>query len=293
MGTRRSRVTALLVLACLALPGFGQAPPDSGEDPARGTEPAWGLPDETLESLAASAERYREFALRFTAVETVRNAVYDGEGQANQETTRRYSFLLERAPDGQTFREYRERMRDDGTARKGAVDDEEPFPPAYAWIFLFSEFHQPFFAYRDLGTRFEGFDWVREIEFRGSLPFTDGKDIRQWHGTILVDATSYTPLEIHAKPSAQDERIRAMFDRWVRAFNLIGVRLAPRPFGYECRVEFHMRRSGLTFPTRLRYDKFRAVSSKRTVPVHASTRYYEDYRFFRTGTTETPGDVRP
>jgi len=281
---------ALAVLVSASGSAPGQEAPAESETMA---EAPWGLPQATLAKLAEKAVEYREFALRFTAIETVRAAEYDGEGLANREATRRYSFLLERGPDGQTLEEYRERLKEDGTTRRGGVDDEEPFPPAYAWVFLFSEFHQPYFAYRDLGDRFEGFDWVREIEFRGSLPFTDGKDIRQWQGTILVDATNYTPLEIHAKPSAQDERIRAMFDRWARAFNLIGVRLAPRPFGYECRVEFHMRRSGLTFPTRLRYDTFRAVSSKRTVPVRASTRYYEDYRFFRTGTTESSGDVRP
>ena len=43
-----------------------------------------------------------------------------------------------------------------------------------------------------LGDGFEGFDWVRRIQFRGALPFTDGRDIRQWEGTVLVDAFTHS-----------------------------------------------------------------------------------------------------
>ena len=62
---------------------------------------------------------------------------------------------------------------------KGEAIDEEPFPPAYAWVFLFSRFHEPYFVFRLLDTKFDGFDYVHEIQFKGSLSFTDGKDIRQ------------------------------------------------------------------------------------------------------------------
>lgn len=237
------------------------------------------------------AELYRKYALRFTCIETVRVARYDADKEASKETSRRYAYLLEREGGGETLREFRQRMKDDGTPRGSNILDEEPFPPAYAWVSLFSRFHQPYFGYRDLGDRFEGFDWVREIEFRGALPFTDGKDIRQWQGTVLLDAVTHTPIEIRSEPTGQRERIRAMFDRWSRAFNLIGIHLAPRPFGYACRVQFRTRRDGLTFPTELRYDTFRAVGAKNTAPWQASTRVYENYRFFKTDTTEIPGPI--
>jgi hypothetical protein len=261
------------------------APEAEVPPPAEGP---WVVPEELKKSLARQAEMYQEYALRFTCTETVRLARYGRTGEADDESTRRYAYLLQREEGSQTLRELRQRTRGDSTPRGDEVKDEEPFPPAYAWVFLFSSFHQPYFAYRDRGDRFEGFDWVREIDFRGALPFTDGKDIRQWQGTVLVDAVTYTPIEIHAEPSGQTERIKALFDRWSRAFNIMGMRLAPRPFGYRCRVMFHMRRDALTFPTQLRYDTFRAVGAKKNVPWQASIRDYEEYRFFKTSATESP-----
>lgn len=266
-------------------------PPDSTEP-----EPSWGLPAEMAASLARQAEVYREYALRFTCDESARVAHYDEANEASRETTDRYAYLLERDPQGGSFREYRQvlktRKQKDGerTETTGRdVDEESKFPPAYAWVFLFSRFHQPYFMYRNLGDRFEGFDWVHEIQFRGALPFTDGRDIRQWEGVALVDAVTLAPVEIRAEPSAQKERIRAMFDRWSKSFNLVGARLAPRPFGYRCRVGFGLRKDRLTFPTELRYDTFRAVGAKQFAPWMASVRRYEDYRFFKTTTVETPG----
>jgi hypothetical protein len=242
----------------------------------------WELPPELLAKLAEQAERYREFALRFTCTEEARVATYDQTGEASKETLRSYAYLLERDESGATLREFRQRAFADGAPRGRPVQDEEPFPPAYAWVFLFSEFHQGYFAYRDLGERFDGFDWVREIQFRGALPFTDGRDIRQWQGTVLVDATAFTPLEIRAEPGAQEERMRALFDRWSQSFNLMGFRTAPRPFGYRCHVKFRMQREALTFPTELRYDTYRAVSLRQRIPWRASIRVYKDYRFFKT-----------
>ena len=61
---------------------------------------------------------------------------------------------------------------------------------------MFSDVKEPYFDFRLVETRFDGFDLVHEIQFRGSLPFTDGKDIRQWEGVVLIDAFKFTPLEI-------------------------------------------------------------------------------------------------
>ena len=257
-------------------------------------EKPWILADDIKEKLAGTAETYREYALRFTCNEIVRVARYGDSGEAETETTRRYSYLLEREKGTETLHEVRQKTKGDGAPKGNDVKDEEPFPPAYGWVFLFSTFHQPYFSYRDEGDRFEGFDWVRQIAFRGALPFTDGKDIRQWQGTVLMDAVTNTPIEIEAEPSGQAERIKALFDRWSQAFNIVGVRLAPRPFGYKCHVRFHTRRDKLTFPTQLRYDTFRAVSSTKNVPWQASIRDYQLYKFFQTtAEPDTPASPTP
>jgi hypothetical protein len=164
--------------------------------------------------------------------------------------------------------------------------DPERFPPAYAWVFLFSAFHEPYFEYRDLGESLDGFDLVRTIQFRGGLPFTDGRDIRQWEGLVILDAANLTPIEILAQPSDQDVRLRAMYEAWAHSFNLVGYRSGPRPFGYRCQVEFRLRLEGLSYPTYLRYESFRAVGREQRVRWTASMRTYDGYKLFGVETVE-------
>lgn len=276
-----------MLLGAVFLLALSGAVPPTDEPDRTGTEPAWGpLSEDVAEALARTADRYQAYALRFTADETVRVAEYDG-GIAEKETTKRYGYLLVRERSG-SIREIRQARKRDGELARSETEDKEPFPPAYAWVFLFSRQNQPFFSYRDRGERFEGFDWVREYEFRGALPFTDGEDIRQWEGTALVDAVTGSLIEIRAQPSRQEERLRIQFDRWTQSFNLVGLRMAPRPFGHRCEIAFRLRQDRLSFPTEMRYDTFRAVSTKQTIPWRASTRSYESYRFFQTESVEEP-----
>ncbi|HEX4824398.1 MAG TPA: hypothetical protein VFV19_08800 [Candidatus Polarisedimenticolaceae bacterium] len=251
----------------------------------------WGLAPELADKLAAVATRYAEYAVRFQSVETVRKAKFDA-GEAKKETSKKYGYLLVRDPD-QRIQEFRQKMKSDGTITSSEVNDAEAFPPAYEWVFLFSKVNQPYFAYRERGDRFEGYDWVRVIEFKGAVPYTDGREIRQWDGVVLIDAATLTPVEIRAEPSHQAERLRMLFDRWAQSFNVAGFRVGPKPFGYSGRVLFQTRKDNLTFPTQLRYTAFRAVSPKQTEPTEASTRDYAEYKFFQTGTSEKSGVAKP
>jgi len=269
---------------------------DAGPDPAYMTllpddGSPWGLKPELAGTLAAVAEKYREYAVKFTCTETVRKAKLD-DREAKKETSHTYGYLLERG-DGQSIREFRQRMKADGTVTNNEVVDAEAFPPAYEWVFLFSKANQSYFAYRERGDRFEGYDWVRIIEFKGAIPYTDGRDIRQWDGVALLDATTMTPVEIRAEPGRQQERLRLLLDRWRQSFNLAGFRTGPKPVGFSGRVLFQTRRDQLTFPTQLRYGAFRAVTPKSTEPTEASTRDYAAYHFFITATNERPAPPKP
>lgn len=244
----------------------------------------WGIAPELAARLAGVAEKYLEYAVKFTCAETVRKAKFD-DHEAKRETSRNYGYLLERG-DGRSIREYRQKMKSDGTVTTTEVDDAEAFPPAYAWVFLFSKSNQSYFAYRERGDRFEGYDWVRIFEFKGAVPYTDGRDIRQWDGVVLVDAATLTPVEIRAEPGHQKERLKLLFDRWSQSFNIVGMRTGPKAIGFSGRVLFQTRRDQLTFPTQLHYASFKAVTPKSTEPTEASTRDYSDYHFFETGTKE-------
>ncbi len=255
----------------------------------------WGLTPEFLEMLARKASAYRDYALSFTCTETVRTADYD-QGEATGEKIRQYAYLLELDDAAETLSEFRQRVKENGKISKSPTKDEEIFPPAYGWVFLFSKFNQPYFDYRDLGNRFDGFDWVKEIQFKGQVPFSDGKDIRQWEGVVVVDATSFIPIEIRTEPSNQKERIAQMYKQWANSFGILGMKMAARPFGYRGRIQFRERRLAkrssdveLSFPTELRYDTFRMVSAKHIIRVEASIRQYEEYRFYDTRTSEKIG----
>jgi len=294
-----AQVGCLLALVLTAYgPASSQLPPNAPPLPPRekpkaaeeyepvapkDEEGEWGLPSELRDSLFEKAAVYRRYVRRFECDEAARTAEYDGAGQIRTERERKYGYLLMQDELDLGIREYRQEFGKDGSLKPGEVQDEEPFPPAYSWVFLFSRFNEPYFSYKLLDDRFDGFDWVYEIRFRGSLPFRTGKDIREWEGVALVDAVTYTPLEIEAEPAGQRERIEALYRQWKNSFNILGMRTAPRPLGYRAHVEFHQRYRDpeLTFPTDLRYDTFTAVSVKETIPLRASIRDYSDYRIYR------------
>lgn len=252
----------------------------------------WDLPADLLISVRNKTTVYQDYARKFTCDEEARSADYDSNAQVAKERLRRYGYLLLQDPAGENLREYRQEYKNGRL--KGEVVDEEPFPPAYAWVYLFSHVKEPYFDFRLIETRFDGFDVVHEIQFRGSLPFTDGKDIRQWEGTVLIDAFRFTPLEIVAEPLGQQERIEALYRRWAKSFNVLGFRTGKAPLGYRARIQFGYVRDTLSFPTQLRYDTHRAVSPVEVIAISASTRTYSGYLFtgVKTGTEEV-GGVRP
>jgi hypothetical protein len=245
----------------------------------------WGLPEDVLAALRGTAAVYEDYARRFVCDEEARLADYDESGQVSKEKTRRYGYLLQRGTVGDPVLEFRQNIGKGGEV-KGEVEDSEPFPPAYAWVFLFSKFYEPYVDFRLVDKRFEGFDLVYEIHFRGSVPFSDGKDIRQWQGRVLVDAFYFTPIELEAEPVGQKDRLEALYRLWSQSFNLLGFRTGKKPLGYYAYLTFGFKKGDLRFPTSLRYDTHRAVAPEQLVIVSASTRSYSEYRF--TGVEEEP-----
>jgi hypothetical protein len=251
----------------------------------------WGLERKFLEPLYSKAAVYEDYMRRFTCNETARVAEYDGSGHVKNEKIREYGYLLVQDEINHSLKEFRREFARDGTTLRGSeIDDKEPFPAAYAWVFLFSRFNEPYFSYRFIDDRFDGFDWIYEVQFRGSLPFKTGKDIREWEGTVLIDAVTHSPLKITAEPAGQRERIEALYREWSSSFNIMGMRTGSKPLGYRATVELRHRdrEVELTLPTSMRYETFSAVSLGETVPVRSSARNYSQYRIF--GATADPAE---
>ncbi len=250
----------------------------------------WGLDAELLVDLSSKVALYEQYSRKFTCDETARLADYNASGEIDDEKTRRYGYLLQRDRRQGVFRELRQTIGKSGELKKGEVVDGEPFPPAYAWIFMFGKFHEPHFSFRRLDTDFDGFDLVHTIEFRGSKPFSDGRDIREWEGRVTVDAFTLTPLEIRAEPANQKAKIEELYRQWNQSFSILGFKTKKPPLIYRAHVQFRHKRDGLTFPTELRYDTKKAVSPQQVIAVKASTRTYRNYLF--TG-VETQEKVEP
>jgi hypothetical protein len=240
----------------------------------------WGTVDaDLLAALKRTSRTYEAYARRFLCDETVRVADYKSSGEVSGEKIKEYGYLLGLSGEkSEIIREMRQEPTRDGGYKPAEVKEPTAFPPAYAWVFLFSEFHAPYFDFRHVDTDFDGFDLVHEIEFRGSLPFQDGRDIRQWEGTVLVDAFKHIPLELRAEPKGQKERLEEMYRLWTH----LGFRTKETPFGHRSEVRFGYLRDELSFPTDLRYEKFRAVGPRQVVPVEASTHSYTRYVFTQT-----------
>jgi hypothetical protein len=278
MSTRWLRCTIVPLAAVILAP-----PALRGNEPS---SPLWGRIPHLSAALASQADCYLEHRDEFVSVETARSTRY-----RNERPRRATSFgrPLPGLPYGdETTPEFRLRTEhQESRARKRVSRKLSVFPSPHDWAALFSAKNQPFFMFRELGTRLEGFDFVREIRFRGALPFTDGRDIREWEGVALVEASLLRVVEIRARPLNQEDRLRFLYDRWSRSFKItFGIfagpffipgptlRFARRPLAYRCFVRFDDRKEQIWLPTLMSCEIRQAVSPERTVLRTLSTRHY-------------------
>lgn len=247
----------------------------------------WGLSEAMLERLAEQADRHAEVALRFTCDETVFVARYGGDESADKEKSRKFAYFLVRDRSDGSLTEHRRKLSGGGS--KGSFRDDDLVPPPFAWPTLFSVPNRPYFSFRYAGEHGQGFERLHEIQFRGVLPYGGGRDIREWEGTIRIDAATWTPVSIVAEPRGQHGRIQEVHRRYVQALKILGISLRPRPLGVRLELTFGQLHEERRLPTRSRVDRFQAVSSKHVIPLRASTRIYENYRFTRVDTEQELG----
>jgi len=267
--------------------------------------PSRELPQQLLTDLAVRSARYLEQAPRFHCVESVRNIRYRETGRRVRESE--YLFEPGGTHDGNVVPDFRFRVRPEGRIRTRHSRHTDTFPSTADWVKLFSAENQPWFIYRDLGIRVEGFDLVREIEFRGWFPLVDGRDIREWEGTALVEVTRMNLVEVRARPLNQEARVAKLFDRWSRAFKIkVGIsagpflmpfvtfRLARKPLAHDLFLRFDHPHDDVRLPTELRYETRRQVSPDDSVAQSTSVRRYGEcgLRTSELGALDPPDPAR-
>jgi hypothetical protein len=275
------RVAAsILSLAGSFLPSLADAP---------ASDPPWGLSESLLTALADRSERYETRAPRVTCVETIRSVRFrDDRSFVNE---RRLHYAPGGSHAGVALPDLRFEVKPKGSIPARPPKRIERFPSASDWARLFSARNQLFFMYRELGTRLVEFDLVREIEFRGWLPFGDGRDIREWEGVALVESTGLRLVEVRARPRNQEARLAKLYEKWTKSLKfkiglfagpffmpLVTIRTVRRPLAYDVLVRYDHRYESLRLPTLLRYEIRRAVGRDETAPWSLATLRYTDCR---------------
>jgi hypothetical protein len=282
--TFRPRAAALATLstfAALAVALGQELPPP----PRQG---AWSpLPAELVSVLEPKAEAYRDRALNFTCTELIRSTQYEDE-VAGDERIRTFDLLLVEAPDRPSgLRAVRTRP---GDPDADPVDIDLPFPEAYAWTQLFQENVRS-------TLRFKVGDWhttpwklAIPISWISSAPLLEQDRITEWSGTAEIEFRTGNLLQIVARPSFQDERLRRALENYLTSFRVLGFSLAPPPEGVELTVDFGYDHEGFTYPTRVELREFRQVRRDVRATISRRVIEYRDYRFFGTAVEE---DIPP
>lgn len=246
----------------------------------------WTLPDEMIERLARRAEEYEQAALSLECRETMHRVKFPRPGKAAERIVGEVTYLL-KLEDGSLIPV---RLRDRSLRRSSKI----AAPPAFAWTQLFALHNQPYMAYRDVGEVPYAFGMAREIQFRGALPYTDGKDIREWEGTVLVDMFSLLPLEIDARPRSFWPRLRHQHDAYNRSFKFVffglPIRFKKKPFGERVQVRFDMQSNGLTLPVAAHVDRVEMVLPDRVIVRRRTVVDYDTYQFLDA---DVPGTSMP
>jgi len=134
------------------------------------------------------------------------------------------------------------------------------------------------------------------IEFISAAPFVEGRDIREWSGTVWIEDRTFNFIRIEASPSFQDNRLAGQWRVYSESMQLPWGKTKPRPRGYELAVECNYTRDDMLFPTRVDLRDFVWVGRGREVTDNHFVLEYTDYRFFQTDVEERqsqPGSAPP
>jgi hypothetical protein len=257
-------VSATLWLAA-SLPLLAQPVISVEQDPYHQlsvVETPWELSDELRGRLAERAAEYEATTEQLEVRATTQRVKYPRRsGRTEEQAPRDATFLLS-LDDGAI-------VPLKGPVKQFGRSGKQKVPPVHDWMQLVAAHNQRYFGYRDLGQVDYAYGKARKIQFRGSLPFEDGTDIRQWEGTVLVDAFTMLPIALEAQQRSLWPQLEHQRDVYMRSFKFgffgFVVRFKKRPIGQRLAVRFGKLENGLTLPVDTHVERVEKVSPDQAV----------------------------
>jgi hypothetical protein len=205
-------------------------------------------PQSLLRFLGEKATVYREIALRFVCIESIR-------GSDEPSNVRQYDYMYVEA-QAQRYKPYRQKH----TGRPGRRPQETRldlfFPDSYSWTLIFDPERQHLFKFEYVGQEWFSLRLAHVLEFTAPLPFTSGKTVYEWSGRVWVDAENFNFLKVEAAPGNQRERLRRELKRFRQAPRFLIFPLAKRPFGSFYSITFLNEFQKLSLPDQAEFRQF-------------------------------------
>jgi len=299
---RRSPFVAALLSAAILSGTSGSQPlsPDTGgtrigerQTPADEVEAAARL-HELMPAWAGAARRYERYALRFLCSETHRTIDYSRfQGEARKEKEKVYGYLLTLDPSSTDYQVIRQVLDSEGRPTGGEKKIDVPAPEPYSWTQIFLPTLSSTLRFHYLGREIQHYKLTHVVSFEGSAPGEEGRDIREWSGTVWIEENTGNIVRVEARPNYQNERIRTLWKDYVQSFSFPWGKAKARPHGYALAVVFDFERDGLLFPTRVDLTDFTWIATNREVVDTRLVLTYDDYRFFRIESEEKVHGPKP
>ncbi len=275
--------------------------PDTGgnrigerESPASEAEASRRLA-ELMPQWAAAARRYETYALRFVCTETHRTIDYSrSAGEARSEKATPFGYLLTLDPKNASFEVIRQTLDEEKRPTGNERTLDLPCPEPYMWTFLFLPSLASSVRLHYLGREIQNYRLAHVVSFEGSAPRVDGRDLREWTGTVWIEENTGNIVRVEARPSFQNDRMLALWREFQQAFGLpLGFKTKARPHGYVLSVLFDAEKDGLLFPSRLDLTDFVWLATNREAMDTRLVLTYDDYRFFKTEAEEKVAEPSP
>ena len=225
-----------------------------------------------LNHLGDRAKAYAAVALRFICIEMARSS-------DDPKNVDRFDYMYVEA-EAQRYRPYRQKHTGRPGRARSEANLELGFPDSYSWTLMFARDRQHLLTFKYVSSEWFSLRWAHILEFSASLPFTDGKTIYQWSGSVWVDAENYNILKVEAEPGNQTARLENDLRAYRQAPRFLIFPIARKPRGARYEITFLNEFRTLSLPDLAEFRTFTLdLRGQQELEGFRSLRY-TGYQFF-------------